>query len=131
MKLFLPTLHHTTRPIDGSSTILKVFVRNGGGPASLSPSIGLGKSRVSQFWFAHEEEDEDDGPSQLPLQPPLFVGVTWGDEEDNAWVCSSCFAVLNRPPPSMVSSSYKLPFLRCGGQLGRLSCSVLVDDDDK
>lgn len=49
MKLFLPRLHETTASVDGSSTISKVFVRNGGGPTSCSPSFGLGE----------EEEDED------------------------------------------------------------------------
>uniref|UniRef100_A0A0A9FR11 Uncharacterized protein n=1 Tax=Arundo donax TaxID=35708 RepID=A0A0A9FR11_ARUDO len=42
MKLLLVTLHDTTVSVAGSSTMSYVLVRNGGGPPSWRPSIGLG-----------------------------------------------------------------------------------------
>lgn len=52
MKLFRALLHETIESVDGSSTISKVFVRNGGGPASCKPSIGCGEKL--------EDDEEDD-----------------------------------------------------------------------
>lgn len=52
MKLFLALLQEITASVDGSSTISKVFIKNGGGPTSWSPSIGSGDD--------DEEEDNDD-----------------------------------------------------------------------
>ncbi|KAL5728733.1 hypothetical protein ACHQM5_001783 [Ranunculus cassubicifolius] len=42
MKLFRALLHETIESVNGSSTISNVFVRNGGGPISFSPSTGCG-----------------------------------------------------------------------------------------
>eukprot|EP00268_Persea_americana_P006753 TRINITY_DN12432_c0_g2_i1.p1 TRINITY_DN12432_c0_g2~~TRINITY_DN12432_c0_g2_i1.p1 ORF type:complete len:145 (+),score=20.11 TRINITY_DN12432_c0_g2_i1:463-897(+) len=43
MKLLRAWLHETIKSVAGSSTMSNVFVRNGGGPASCSPSIGCGE----------------------------------------------------------------------------------------
>lgn len=53
MKLLRDELHDTMESVVGSSTISKVFVRNGGGPTSCKPSIGCGVTL----------EDEDDEPA--------------------------------------------------------------------
>jgi len=53
MKLFRASLQDTIESVEGSSTISKVLVRNGGGPTSFRPSIGC----------AEKLDDEgDDGP---------------------------------------------------------------------
>lgn len=52
MKLLRAPLHETMESVDGSSTISKVFVRNGGGPASCNPSIGCGEK-------LEDDEEED------------------------------------------------------------------------
>lgn len=43
MKLLRAWLHETIKSVAGSSTMSNVFVRNGGGPASCSPTIGCGE----------------------------------------------------------------------------------------
>lgn len=68
MKLLRAVLHDTMESVVGSSTISKVFDRNGGGPTSCRPSIGCGVAL----------EDEDDEPavhvsvsSSLTLTPSM------------------------------------------------------------
>lgn len=58
--------------VEGSSTISNVFVRNGGGPTSCSPSIGCGEKL---------EDDEDDEPtvhvttsSSFTNTPSMVIG---------------------------------------------------------
>lgn len=53
MKLLRAMLQETMESVDGSSTISKVLVRNGGGPISCRPSMGRGDKL----------EDEDDEPA--------------------------------------------------------------------
>ena len=60
MKLLRALLHETTESVEGSSTISKVLVKNGGGPTSLSPCIGCGVT------FEDEEEDEDEDNPAVP-----------------------------------------------------------------
>lgn len=55
MKLLRALLHETSESVAGSSTISKVFVRNGGGPTSCRPSNGWGAK-------PGEEDDDDDEP---------------------------------------------------------------------
>ncbi|KAL9270299.1 hypothetical protein AKJ16_DCAP09335 [Drosera capensis] len=59
MKLSPVALHETTESVSGSSTISYVLFRNGGGPYSCIPSIGLGTI------FTFVEDAADDPPSEL------------------------------------------------------------------
>lgn len=52
-------LHETIESVEGSSTTSNVLVRNGGGPTSCNPSIGLG-IRVE---LEDEEEEHDVEPT--------------------------------------------------------------------
>lgn len=54
MKLLRALLQETIESVNGSSTISKVFVRNGGGPTSCKPEIGWGVTDEEE-----EEEEED------------------------------------------------------------------------
>ena len=47
MKLLLVALHDTIGSVAGSSTMSYVLVRNGGGPGSCRPSIGLGAAAAT------------------------------------------------------------------------------------
>ncbi|KAE8124584.1 hypothetical protein FH972_019451 [Carpinus fangiana] len=49
MKLLRAPLHDAIESVDGSSTISKVLVRNGGGATSCSLSIGCGK-KLDEEW---------------------------------------------------------------------------------
>lgn len=60
MKLLRALLHETMESVNGSSTISKVFVKNGGGPTSWRPSIGCG------VMLEDDEEEEDDAPAAVP-----------------------------------------------------------------
>ena len=55
MKLLRALLHETIESVNGSSTISKVLVRNGGGPTSCKPSIGWGVTDEEE-----EEKEEED-----------------------------------------------------------------------
>jgi len=76
MKLFLASLQDTMESVEGSSTISKVLVRNGGGPTSCRPSIGC----------AEKLGDEgDDGPGVPPSSFAIFSSMqkqsSWEIEE--------------------------------------------------
>lgn len=60
MKLFLALLHEITESDEGSSTISKVLIKNGGVPKSCKASIGCG------------EEDDDAAP---PPPPPVHAAA--------------------------------------------------------
>lgn len=64
MKLLRALLQETMGSVEGSSTISKVFERNGGGPKSCKPSIGRGDKL---------EEDEDDEPTVAVIVSSSFT----------------------------------------------------------
>lgn len=59
MKLLRALLHETMESVKGSSTISNVFVRNGGGPTSCSPSIGWGV-------MLEDDEEEEEEHAAVP-----------------------------------------------------------------
>lgn len=65
MKLLRALLHETTESVDGSSTISKVLVRNGGGPMSFNPSIGCGEKL--------EDEEDDDPAAHVTVSSSLIL----------------------------------------------------------
>lgn len=54
--------------VNGSSTISKVFVRNGGGPTSCRPSIG---------WGVTDEDDEEEEDAAVPVGTADSSGFTF------------------------------------------------------
>lgn len=78
MKLLRVLLQETMGSVEGSSTISKVLIKNGGGPISWSPSIGL----TEKF----DEDDEFVGVPALqgivPSSCFTFTPSIFGETEE-------------------------------------------------